>query len=135
MRRAPAAAALALLLLAAAGAAGGAAPPRFVAGADVSSLRKVRAGGGVFHVVADTVDPLVALREAGVDAVRLRVWHSPPDGECGPAATVATARRARELGLRVMLALHWGAPGWHRSHPTWGQIGLTAHTWWTTSSA
>lgn len=133
MRRAPAAAALliaALLPVAASALAGGDGPPRFVAGADVSSLPKVRAGGGVFHVVADTVDPLVALREAGVDAVRLRVWHSPADGACGPAATVAMARRARELGLRVMLDLHysdtWADPAHQTPPAAWQGLALPA---------
>lgn len=89
---------------------------RFATGADVSSLPQVEAGGGSFA----GGDALAMLKAAGFDAVRLRVWHSPPDGACGPAATLAMARRARALGLRVLLDLHysdtWADPA-HQSPP------------------
>lgn len=97
-----------------------AARARPVSGADVSSLPQVEAGGGAFHDDGAPVDALAALRRAGFGAVRLRVWHSPAEGACGPAATVALAKRARALGLRVMLDLHysdtWADPA-HQSPP------------------
>ncbi len=109
--------ALAALLAAPAGAG------RPVIGADLSSLPRVEAGGGVFRVRGDTVNAMVALRDAGLDAVRLRVWHSPAGGECGPAATVGMAKRAHALGLRVMLDLHysdtWADPGKQTPPAAW----------------
>ena len=88
---------------------------RVVVGADVSSLPRVEAEGGAFRPGGAKTGALEALRAAGFTAVRLRVWHTPPDGDCDLAATVAMARRARDLGLRVMLVPHyadsWADPG------------------------
>jgi arabinogalactan endo-1,4-beta-galactosidase len=107
-----------------------AAAPRLVTGADVSSLPQVEAGEGVFRSGPDTVDVLLALRDAGVSAVRLRVWHTPAGGECGVDATVATARRARALGLRLMLDPHysdtWADPGHQAPPAAWRGLGLPA---------
>lgn len=93
---------------------------RPIVGADVSSLPRVEAGGGVFRAADTTADALALLRAAGVDAVRLRVWHSPADGACGVAEAVALARRAHARGMRVLLDPHfsdtWADPG-HQSPP------------------
>lgn len=125
MRRAAVAGALAALL-AAAGA--DAAPRAFVVGADLSSLPQVEAGGGTFRAGGDSADVLVLLRDAGVTAVRLRVWHTPPDGACDVAATVAMARRARALGLAVMLDPHyadtWADPGKQPCPAAWRGLPL-----------
>lgn len=114
----------ALAAVARAAHASGAAAAReatFATGADVSSLPQVEAGGGAFRLAGEAANALAALRAAGIGAVRLRVWHSPADGACGPAAAVAMSRRARALGLRVMLDLHfsdtWADPG-RQSPPT-----------------
>ncbi|MDZ4699265.1 MAG: glycosyl hydrolase 53 family protein [Rhodothermales bacterium] len=87
----------------------------FILGADVSFLEEVEAGDGVFTVDALPADPLDILASNGFGAIRLRVWHTPPDGRNTLEETLATAARAREAGLDLLLDLHysdtWADPG------------------------
>jgi len=121
VRRVAAAAALALAcVVLAPGAVAERRARRFVVGADVSSLPRVEAAGATFRDRGASSDALMLLRRAGFNAVRLRVWHSPADGACDLASTSALARRARALGMDVMLDLHvadtWADPG-HQPMP------------------
>ena len=87
-----------------------------------SSLPAVEAHGATFRAHADSAsaDALALLHAHGVNAVRLRLWHTPADGTCDLAATTAMARRARSLGMTVLLDLHlsdtWADPA-HQSPP------------------
>lgn len=104
--------------------------PSPVVGADLSSLPRVEAAGAVFreHADAAPADLLTLLRARGLNTVRLRVWHTPPDGACSLAETAALAERARAAGLAVLLDLHysdtWADPG-HQAPPRAWQ-GLAA---------
>lgn len=92
----------------------------FLRGADLSSLPQVEAGGAVFREGRARVDAITLLQRRGVNAVRLRLWHSPPDGTCGLDATLAMAQRLKRAGLPVLLDLHysdtWADPG-HQLKP------------------
>ncbi|HPF71493.1 MAG TPA: glycosyl hydrolase 53 family protein, partial [Candidatus Krumholzibacteria bacterium] len=110
------AAALAILLLVAGPVQAG----KLHLGADVSSLPCVEAGGAVFTDAAGRADALTILARHDVDRVRIRLWHTPPDGRSGLEEAVALAVRARDLGLGVLLDLHysdtWADPG-HQAPP------------------
>ncbi|MBI5169475.1 MAG: glycosyl hydrolase 53 family protein [Candidatus Eisenbacteria bacterium] len=92
----------------------------FEIGADLSSLPRVEAGGAVFSDGDTTADAITLLRRAGFTSVRLRLWHTPADGDCALAPTLALAKRAQGAGLRVLLDLHysdtWADPA-HQSPP------------------
>jgi arabinogalactan endo-1,4-beta-galactosidase len=88
-------------------------------GADVSSLPCVEAGGGAFG--GD--DALAVLHDNGVGLARIRLWHTPADGRSGLAEAVALAGRARQLGMPVLLDLHysdtWADPGRQSPPAAW----------------
>ena len=109
-------------------------PEGFIKGADVSMLAQIEASGGKFyddHGVQR--DGLWLLRRHGVNWVRLRLWNHPvishdfqTDGltiHTGEAAggiddqarDIAIAKRARALGMKVLLDFHysdwWADPG------------------------
>lgn len=97
-------------------------------GVDASSLPAVEAHGARFRASPDSAatDALVLLQARGVNAVRLRLWHTPADGSCDLAATTAMARRAKLLDMKVLLDLHlsdtWADPS-HQSPPAaWAGI-------------
>jgi arabinogalactan endo-1,4-beta-galactosidase len=100
----------------------------FIAGADVSMLAEVERHGGKFADVAGTPgDALQILKDSGVNWVRLRLWHTPfaaadvvedgrvvlkkgmavGGGNNGLATTMRLARRAKALGLKVLLDIHY----------------------------
>lgn len=89
-------------------------------GADLSSLPKLEAGGARFRDARGEADALTLLHRAGVNAVRLRVWHTPADSLAALPAMLALARRARQLDMRLLLDLHfsdtWADPA-HQALP------------------
>lgn len=123
VRRAPLWAAALLLALAAPGAA-------FDHGVDISSLPRVEAGGARFRDAQGAADALTLLQRAGVDAVRLRLWHTPADTLTDLRAMLVLARRAHALGMRIVLDLHysdtWADPG-HQAPPrAWRGLAFEA---------
>ena len=100
----------------------------FIVGADVSTLAEVERHGGHFSRADGTAaDPLRILQEAGVSWVRLRLWHTPVaaadvvenghvvlrkgaavgGGNNDLATTMRLARRAKALGQKVLLDIHY----------------------------
>lgn len=107
-----------------------AALPRFVTGADVSSLPACERAGVTYAAAGG--DPLAGMHAHGARMARIRVWHTPGDAapESGPPGAIALARRARAAGLDVMLCLHysdtWADPA-HQSPPrAWAGLAARA---------
>jgi arabinogalactan endo-1,4-beta-galactosidase len=95
-----------------------------VLGADVSSLKKSEDLGGVYRDERGRPgDALNILAEHGASHVRLRVWVDPADGYHDPAEAIQMSRRARRLGLRTFLDLHfsdtWADPGNQSKPAAW----------------
>lgn len=95
-----------------------------VRGADLSSLPRVEAGGGLFRDAdGNPAGALDLLRAGGLEAVRIRLWHSPADGACSLGESLALARRARDAGCDILLDIHysdtWADPGHQRPPAAW----------------
>lgn len=90
-------------------------------GADISFLPQVEAGGGVYRVGGMSTDLFSILRSHSINMVRLRLWHTPPDGHSGLAETLALAERAHAAGCGLLLDFHysdtWADPG-HQTKPS-----------------
>ena len=111
---------------ASAGAAPAAEPPDrlpFLKGGDVSLLQKIEDLGIVYRQDGRPRDALAIFKDAGCNAMRLRLFHT-PDGK-GPLVndlpyTLRLARRIRAAGLRLVLDLHysdtWADPA-HQTKP------------------
>jgi arabinogalactan endo-1,4-beta-galactosidase len=99
-----------------------------ILGADVSSLKKSEDKGGIyrdqehdwFAPHRQRGDALRILKDHGLGYVRLRVWLDPADGYHDKAELLKMARRAKALGLKVLVDLHysdtWADPG-HQAKP------------------
>lgn len=95
-----------------------------VLGADVSSLAKSEDVGGVYRDVDGRAgDALQILRAHGMNWIRLRVWVNPADGYHDKAELLTMARRAKALGLKVLVDLHysdfWADPGKQWTPDAW----------------
>lgn len=99
----------------------------FIKGADISWLQEVEAGGGIFREQGSAKDALTVLRSHGFNYIRLRTWHSPAGGINDLAHTLTMAKRAKELGFKLLLDLHysdwWADPGSQTIPAAWK--GLT----------
>lgn len=122
-----------LVLAPADGGAGGRRPRatrEIVAGADLSSLPQVEAAAATFGSTDTTGDAIAVLKRAGYTSVRLRVWHSPPDGLCALEPMLALARRAHAAGMRLVVDLHysdsWADPAHQPTPAAWAGLAPPA---------
>lgn len=109
----------------------------FIKGADVSSLLEAERCGGVFRDNGEELDALEILGRYGINWVRLRLWNDPYSergesyggGTCDLAAVLTLARRARRLGMKWLLDLHysdfWADPGKQTVPKAWAGLDET----------
>ncbi|MEL7361962.1 MAG: glycosyl hydrolase 53 family protein [Bacteroidota bacterium] len=90
--------------------------------ADLSFEDEVLAGGGQYN--GGTA--MAQLAEAGLNTVRLRLWHTPERGRDDLTDVLDAAARAEALGLDVLLALHysdtWADPGQQTKPAAWASL-------------
>ena len=100
----------------------------FILGADLSFLPQVELHGGVFRDAGTPGGALEILRRHGFNYVRLRLWHSPPDGHSGLPEVLALARRAHDAGCRLLIDFHysdgWADPGKQNPPLAWEGLPL-----------
>ena len=104
-----------------------------IKGADISTLIEVEANGGKFYDQGILQDPLVILQHYGFNYVRLRLWNDPYAADGRPYSagtndlnmTLKLAKRAKDLGLSILLDLHysdfWADPGKQNIPKAWAE--------------
>ncbi|SDD15302.1 glycoside hydrolase family 53 protein [Streptomyces prasinopilosus] len=95
-----------------------------VRGADVSSLPKSEDRGGVYRTASGIAgDGLAILRSAGMNYARLKVWVDPADGYNDKARVLATAKRVKDRGMKLLVDFHysdtWADPGRQTKPAAW----------------
>lgn len=101
----------------------------FAKGADVSWVTQMEKEGCKFYDAAGKETECMALlKSLGMNTIRLRVWVNPTDGWCGKADVMAKAKRAHELGFRLMIDFHysdwWADPGKQNKPAAWKNLDL-----------
>lgn len=104
--------------------------PFFAKGADISWLTQMEASGIKFYNASGTaMDGFQLMKSLGMNAIRLRVWVNPTNGWCNNADVVAKAKRAQQLGLRLMIDFHysdyWADPGKQNKPAAWASYDFT----------
>lgn len=119
----------------------------FIMGADVSMLDQLEKNGGRFSDPAgNRKDALQILKDHGIGWARLRLWHTPVNdsdviekgrtisrrgdpkggGNNDLATTVRLAKRAKALGLKLLLDIHysdfWADPGKQDKPAAWKKL-------------
>ncbi|MCB9357648.1 MAG: glycosyl hydrolase 53 family protein [Calditrichaeota bacterium] len=89
-------------------------------GADLSFLPKLENHGAVYSRDGTERNALEIFRSAGVDVLRIRLWHTPAEPWSGLDSVLAFAERGHDLGFKILLDLHysdtWADPA-HQSLP------------------
>ena len=126
-------------------------PKSFIMGADVSMLDELERAGAVFSDQNGRKgDCLAILKAGGINWIRLRVWNDPVNaagvvengkvlskagdpvggGNNDVASYIRIAKRARKLGLKVMLDFHysdfWADPSKQTMPAAWVGLDLAA---------
>lgn len=105
-------------------------PITFIRSADLSFLPEVRQSGlTLYNREGKAEDMLRTLQNAGMNTIRLRLWHQPSEAVSSFETVKTFANEAQALKLKVLLSVHysdtWADPG-HQAKPAlWNQLGLT----------
>ena len=106
----------------------------FMRGVDVSAFYSIEEDGSKFYEKGSSTskDMLQILKDHGVNWIRLRVWNDPNNanyvpmtnyGWCDIWKAVAISKRAKALGMKVLLDLHysdtWADPGYQLRPKAW----------------
>lgn len=100
-------------------------------GADVSWLTQMEASGYKFYNSnGKEEDCIQILKEKGINSIRLRAWVDPVDGWCNTADVIAKAKRAKALGMQIMLDLHysdvWADPAHQQKPASWSSLDFNS---------
>ncbi len=100
---------------------------QFAKGADISWATEMEKSGVKFYNKAGVErDCFALMKEIGMNSIRLRVWVDPKDGWCNKEDLVLKARRAKALGMRLMIDFHysdwWADPGKQNKPADWENL-------------
>ncbi|GGH06852.1 glycoside hydrolase family 53 protein [Mucilaginibacter phyllosphaerae] len=103
----------------------------FAKGADVSWVTEMENSGLKFYNNAGTQqDLLQILKDKGINSIRLRAWVNPASQWSSTADVVAKAVRAKAMGFRIMLDLHysdtWADPAAQAKPAAWANQDFAA---------
>ncbi len=94
--------------------------PLEIRGVDLSSLPQVEDHGGIFTDEGEARDIFQILSDHGVNAVRLKLWHTPANGYNDLEHVKGMATRSKQAGMGFMLDIHysdtWADPK-HQTKP------------------
>ena len=80
----------------------------YAKGADISWLTQMEADGQKFFSASGKeMECTAVMKELGFNSIRLRVWVSPEGGWCSKEDVLVKAKRAQELGMRIMIDFHY----------------------------
>lgn len=95
----------------------------FIRGADMSYLPLIESEGTVYKNNGANQDPIITLKNAGCNAIRMRLWQNPSYAHSGMAEVKAFALRVKAAGLKVWLTVHysdtWADPGNQTKPAAW----------------
>lgn len=99
----------------------------FWLGADISATTMDEARGRFTkNSKGEQVETTKLMKDLGMNAIRLRVWVNPDKGFCNPDDVLVMAKRARDLGMPVMIDFHysdwWADPGKQNIPAAWKKL-------------
>ena len=101
----------------------------FAKGADVSWITEMEANGILFYDQKGTrTECMSLLKSIGMNSVRLRVWVNPADGWCNKTDVLVKAKRASDLGMRILIDFHysdsWADPSKQTKPAAWTNLSF-----------
>jgi arabinogalactan endo-1,4-beta-galactosidase len=101
----------------------------FAKGADVGWLTQMEASGIKFYNSNGAEqDCMQILKDKGINSIRLRAWVHPADGWNNTTDVVTKAKRAKTLGMKIMIDFHysdsWADPGKQPKPAAWVTLSI-----------
>jgi arabinogalactan endo-1,4-beta-galactosidase len=109
------------------------APPLqpLIKGADISWITEMEAAGKKFYTTNGVErDPVLLMKDLGMNAIRLRVWVNPTNGWNGLQDVIQKAMRVKQAGMKLLIDFHysdsWADPGKQNPPAAWAGLGVGA---------
>ncbi|MDM8161505.1 glycosyl hydrolase 53 family protein [Labilibaculum sp. K2S] len=101
----------------------------FAKGADVSWLTEMESAGILFYnAEGNKTECMSLLKSLGMNSIRLRVWVNPTDGWCNKTDMLIKAKRANDLGMRILVDFHysdsWADPSKQSKPASWENLSF-----------
>ena len=101
----------------------------FIRGVDISYIPTIENAGTTYKNNGVNQDPLLTLKNAGCNTVRIRIWNNPATGAgSGLAEVKALAARAKLIGLKIWITVHysdtWADPGHQTTPAAWSGLNF-----------
>jgi arabinogalactan endo-1,4-beta-galactosidase len=101
----------------------------FSKGADVGWLTQMEAAGIKFYDSTGAQQECISLlKSLGINSIRLRVWVKPSGGWNNTKDVVVKAKRAKALGMKLMIDFHysdtWADPGHQAKPAAWASLSF-----------
>jgi arabinogalactan endo-1,4-beta-galactosidase len=101
----------------------------FIRAADMSYLPLIESEGIVYKYNNQPQDALLTLKNVGCNTIRIRVWKNPSDGHSGLTEVKTLALRAKNLGMKIWLTVHysdtWADPGNQTKPAEWNSYSFS----------
>lgn len=99
--------------------------------ADISFLPQLEAKGVLlYNATGQAESMLTTLKNAGCNVVRLRLWYAPSDGHSGLAEVKTLVARAKTMGFKIWLTVHysdsWADPATQTMPLAWSSCSFDA---------
>lgn len=98
-------------------------------GADLSFLPEIEQSGAKFYSGSTEIDALTFMKNAGVNIIRLRLWHSPTTGHSNYSEIETFAQRIKAAGLNWWLNIQysdtWADPANQSIPAAWQAASFT----------
>jgi arabinogalactan endo-1,4-beta-galactosidase len=98
----------------------------FIRGADMSFLPQAESIGTIYKRNNIGEDALLTLKNSGVNTIRIRIWHTPSNGNSGLQEVKTLAQRVKNHGMKVWLTVHysdsWADPGQQVKPAAWENL-------------
>ena len=79
----------------------------FLKGADISYLQQIEDNNGIFKENGIPGDPVIMLKNHGINTIRIRLWNNPSIGYNNLAKLLLMAKRIKTANLKLLLDFHY----------------------------
>lgn len=100
----------------------------FIRAADLSLLPLIESEGTTYKHNGIVEDPILTLKNAGCNTIRIRLWHTPANSQSSLAEVKAFSQKIKAAGLKVWLTVHysdtWADPGNQTKPAAWQNMNF-----------
>lgn len=105
--------------------------PFVIKGVDMSALPLINSKNMLFYNLENQLEaPLITLKKAGINTIRIRIWNQPASSFSNYAAMKKFAHDIKQSGFKLWVDLHysdtWADPGHQQKPKAWALLSFSA---------